>query len=124
MRYRAGRVANYSFGDPMAQMTGAPPIRSGGGWKSLFWLAVGALGLGFAGYVYLGPYLKIQSALSTRMGEAGAERSAAQDALAERDKIKTQMAQYTTAEKEKAAAASKHKGELEAMTNTLKSSLE
>jgi hypothetical protein len=113
-----------TFGDPMAHQMSGVPVRSGGGWKWLFWFAVAVLGLGFAGYVYLVPYQRIQSALSTRMGEVGAERSAAQEVGAERDKLKSQLAGYASGEKEKAAAAGKHKAELEAMTTTLKASLE
>jgi len=124
MRYRAGRMARYAFGDQMSQMQGAPVVRSGGGWRSLFWWAIAAAGVGFAGYVFFGPYRQIQSVLSSRMGEAGVERSAAQEASAERDKLRAEVAQYSAAEKEKAASLSKRKGALEGMSTTLKPTLE
>jgi len=124
MRYRASRMARYAFGEEMAQMSGAPVVRSGGSWKSLFWWAIAAAGVGFAGWVFFFPYRQVKDALSSRTGEIGAERSAAQEASAERDKIKAEMAQYTAAEKEKAAASSKRKGALDSMSTTLKPSLE
>ena len=49
-------------------MAAAQP-RSGGGWKQLFWFAVAFTGLGFAGYVYLVPYQKMQHAVGSRQAE-------------------------------------------------------
>ena len=58
------RMARSAF-DSMA----VPPVRSGSGWKAMLWFAVAAAGVGFAGYVFLVPYQKMQSALGTRTGE-------------------------------------------------------
>jgi len=71
--YRAARMARYAFEDPLA---GAPP-RSGGGWKQLFWFAVAFTGLGFAGYVYVIPYQKMEHAVGTRQAELASERATA-----------------------------------------------
>ena len=57
-------------------MAGAP--RSGGGWKQLFWFAVAFTGLGFAGYVYVIPYQKMQHSVGTRQAELASERAAAE----------------------------------------------
>ena len=50
---------------------------SGSGWKSLFWIAFGMAGVGFAGWVYLVPYQKMQRAVVGHQSEISAERSAA-----------------------------------------------
>ena len=88
MRYRAARMARYAFDDPMA---GRSP-RCGGGWKSLFWFAVAMAGLGFAGYVYLVPYQKMQHAVGRIRAELRAA-DAAEAAIAERDKLKADLEQ-------------------------------
>jgi hypothetical protein len=121
MRYRAARMARYAFDDPMA---GTRPVRSGGGWKALFWFAVAAAGVGFAGYVFLVPYQRIQGALQTRQTELGAQRSAADEATAERDKLKAEVAKFSAAEKDKSAAEARRKGEVEAIAAQLKPGLE
>ena len=87
------RMARSAF-DSMA----VPPARSGGGWKAMLWFAVAAAGVGFAGYVFLFPYQKMQTALVTRTAELQAERSTAAEATAERDKLKTARGKNTDAE--------------------------
>lgn len=100
------------------------PARSGGGWKAMFWFAVAAAGVGFAGYVFLVPYQRMQSLLGTRNAELSAERSTSSEAVAERDKLKTAMAKYADAEKEKAAAEAKRKADVDALITQLRPSLE
>src|SRR4051794_40258242 len=113
-------MARYAFEDPMA---GAPP-RSGGGWKQLFWFAVAFTGLGFAGYVYLIPYQKMQHAVGTRQAELASERAAAEEATAERDKLKATLEKYTGADKDKAAVEAKKKSAVDALALALKTGLE
>jgi hypothetical protein len=113
------RMARSAF-DSMA----VPPARSGGGWKAMLWFAVAAAGVGFAGYVFLFPYQKMQTALVTRTAELQAERSTAAEATAERDKLKTALGKYTDAEKDKAAAETKRKGDVDGLIATLRPSLE
>jgi hypothetical protein len=114
-------MARYAFDDPMAA---ARQVRSGGGWKSLFWFAVAAAGVGFAGYVFLVPYQKLQSMLSTRLTELGAERGAAQEATVERDKLKAEVAKYAALVTDKAVVDTRRKGQVEAIAAQLKPGLE
>jgi hypothetical protein len=113
-------MARYAFEDPMA---GAQP-RSGGGWKQLFWFAVAFTGLGFAGYVYLIPYQKMQHSVGTRQAELASERAAAEEATAERDKLKSTLEKYAGADKDKAAAEAKQKTAADALALALKTGLE
>lgn len=90
----------------------------------MFWFAVAAAGVGFAGYVFLVPYQRMQSLLGTRNAELAAERSTSAEALAERDKLKAALAKYTDAEKEKAAAEAKRKADVDGLITQLRPSLE
>jgi flagellar motor protein MotB len=112
-------MARYAFEDPMA----AAP-RSGGGWRQLFWFAVAFTGLGFAGYVYLIPYQKMQHAAGTHSAELQSERNAAEAAAAERDKLKGELEKYTSADKDKSSSASKRKTSADALSLALKTGLE
>jgi hypothetical protein len=113
------RMARSAF-DSMA----VPPARSGGGWKAMFWFAVAAAGVGFAGYVFLVPYQKMQSALGTRTAELAAEHATVGEATAERDKLKATLAKFTEEEKDKAAADAKRKKAVDALIAALRPSLE
>ena len=104
-------------------MAGVQP-RSGGGWKQLFWFAVAFTGLGFAGYVYLIPYQKMQHSVGTRQAELASERAAAEQAIAERDQLKTTLEKYTGADKDKSAAEGKRKTAADALALALKTGLE
>jgi flagellar motor protein MotB len=112
-------MSRYAFEDPLA---GAQP-RSGGGWKQLFWFAVAFTGLGFAGYVYLIPYQKMQHAVGTRQAELTSERAAAEEATAERDKLKSTLEKYTSADQDKATAEAKQKTTSDALELALKTGL-
>jgi hypothetical protein len=113
-------MARSAFDSPMA----VPPARSGGGWKAMFWFAVAACGVGFAGYVFLVPYQRMQSLLGTRNAELSAERTTSSEAAAERDKLKAALAKYTDAEKDKVSADSKRKGAVDALITELRPGLE
>jgi hypothetical protein len=113
------RMARSAF-DSMS----VPPARSGGGWKAMLWFSVAAAGVGFAGYVFLVPYQNMQRALGTRNAELAAERNNAAEAAAERDKLKTALAKFTDAEKDKAASEVKRKAEVDALIAALRPSLE
>jgi hypothetical protein len=116
----AVRMARSSGFDSMA----VPPARSGSGWKAMLWFAVAAAGVGFAGYVFLVPYQKMQSALGTRTAELAAVRNDAAEATAERDKLKASLAKYTDADKQKDAADSQRKAAVDALITALRPSLE
>jgi len=119
-RYGAVRMARYAFEDPMA----AAQPRSGGGWKALLGFAVAFVGLGFAGYVYVIPYQKMQHAAGTGQAEIAGAQNAAEAATAERDKLKADLEKYTSADKEKGAAESKRKAASDALALALKTGLE
>lgn len=85
----------------------------------MIWIALAAGGLGFAGYVFLAPYQKMKSALTTIVGERDAQRSAVEAAEAERDKLKADVATYAAAAQEQEAKQAKGKGEVEALTAEL-----
>jgi hypothetical protein len=95
-----------------------------GSWKSLFWFMVGMAGAGFAGYVYLIPYQKALHAIGNRQFELSAERGAAETAASEKEKLKTDLARFTAAEKERTETEAKHKAALESMSGQLKPALE
>src|SRR5262245_64868210 len=96
-------MARYAFDDPMAVSS------SGGSWKSLFYFALAAAGIGFAGYVYLVPYQKMERAVGNNQSAIADERRAAEVALSERDKLKSDLAKYKSAGEDKAASDAKHK---------------
>jgi hypothetical protein len=113
-------MARYAFEDPMAGI----PQRSGGGWKQLFWFAVAATGLGFAGYVYVIPYQKMEHAVGTRQIELTGARTAADEAIAERDKLKAALSRYVGADKDKAATDAKRRTTADALATGLRPGLE
>jgi hypothetical protein len=113
-------MARYAFEDPLA---GAQK-RSGGGWLQLLWFALAAVGLGFAGYVYMVPYQKMEHAVVTRQAELAAARSAADEATEERDRLKAELGKYVGADKDKAAVDSKRRTTAEALASGLRPGLE
>jgi hypothetical protein len=90
----------------------------------MFWFAVAAAGVGFAGYVFLVPYQKMQSALGTRNAELASERATATEASTERDQLKADLAKFTEAEKAKTAADAKRKADVDALITLLRPGLE
>jgi len=110
-------MARYAFEDPMASS-------SSGGWKSLFYFAVAAAGLGFAGYVYLIPYSKMERAVGSGASAVMEQQRAAAAAVAERDKLKADLAKFASAAAEKSAAEAKHKGVITTLSAQLKPGLE
>jgi hypothetical protein len=110
-------MARYAFEDPMA-------TSSSGGWKSLFYFAVAAAGLGFAGYVYLVPYSKMERAVGSGASAVVEQQRAAATAAAEREKLKADLAKFTSAAAEKSAAEAKHKATITTLSAQLKPGLE
>ena len=111
-------MASSAFDHPMAA------TRSGSGWKSLLWIAFGMAGVGFAGWVYLVPYQKMQRAASSHQSEVASERSTTESVTAERDKLKAEVARYADAAKQKESTESKHKETADALIGDLKPGLE
>jgi hypothetical protein len=119
LRYGAPRMARYAFDDPMAVSSSG-----GGSWKSLFYFALAAAGLGFAGYVYIVPYSKMERAVGNNQSAVADERRAAEAAVAERDKLKADIEKYKAAAADKASADAKQKTTVDALSATLKPGLE
>lgn len=119
LRYGAARMARYAFDDPMA-------VSSSGGssWKSLFYFALAAAGIGFAGYVYLVPYSKMERAVGNNQSAVADERRTADAVVVERDKLKADVEKYKAAAADKAATEAKAKTTLDALSTTLKPGLE
>ncbi|MFL5306487.1 MAG: hypothetical protein ACJ8F1_14820 [Polyangia bacterium] len=92
--------------------------------KALFFFAVAFCGLGFAGYVYLVPYQKMQHAVALRQAEVATQRAAAEEATAERDKLKEKLDSYLSADKDKSAVEAKKKAAKDALSADLKGGLE
>jgi hypothetical protein len=111
-------MARYAFDDPMAASS------SGGSWKSLFYFALAAAGVGFAGYVYLVPYSKMERAVGSNQSAIADERRAAESAIAERNKLKDDLSKYASAAADKSATESKKKGSVDTLAMALKPGLE
>lgn len=113
----------YGYND---SFVGGPPpvqIKRVGGWKLLAGAMLAAAGLGFAGYVYLGPYQKLTKELVVRTAELGEERTSTKDVMAERDKLKAQVAERDSADRDKAASQSKKQQTVEAFAAEMKTPL-
>src|ERR1044071_3829023 len=88
----------------------APPsvqIHRVGGWKLYAGAVLAAVGVGFAGYVYLGPYLKMTKVVRAQADELSQERGSSEQITAERDKLKAALDRRSGSEREKATVASK-----------------
>jgi hypothetical protein len=94
------------------------------GWRQLGWLAVAAVGVGFAGYLYLVPYRQLTGTLESRSRELRQERTDGHEVAADRDRLKTTVDKVQADERDKAAAAAKHREILEAMAAQLKPPLQ
>ena len=92
--------------------------------KALFWFAIAFAGLGFAGYVYLIPYQKMQHAVALRQAELATQKAAADEASAERDKLKNRLDTYISSDKDRSAAEAKKQASLDALSTGLKGGLE
>jgi hypothetical protein len=82
-----------------------------------------AAGVGFAGYVYLGPYQKVAKALNTQIAEIGTQRASNQELVDERDKLKSEVAKLESAEHDKADKESKKHLAIEAFSAEMKAAL-
>ena len=82
---------SYGFSDPFSAAPPSVQIRRVGGWKGLAGLMVAALGVGFAGYVYVSPYQKATRALQERTAELSKQRGSTDDLSSERDRLKAEQ---------------------------------
>jgi len=104
----------------------APPsvqIHRVGGWKLYAGAVLAAVGVGFAGYVYLGPYLKLTKVVRAQAAELSEERGSSDQMIAERDRLKAALDQRNGSEREKASAASKRSESVQDYAAELKTAL-
>jgi hypothetical protein len=119
-------MAQHAFDQAMATVSGAQRPASAGGWKRLFWFAIAAAGVGFAGYVYFVPYHQIASALDSRSRELGEQRKAEEALTAERDRLKASIGKLGGSEPAptKGADDAKPAADVTAIVEQLKTPLE
>jgi len=111
---------SYGFNDPFSAAPPSVQIRRVGGWKGLAGLMVAALGVGFAGFLYVSPYQKVTKALQERTAELSKERGSSDDLSSERDRLKAEVDKRQAAEQDKAAGESKRHEALAALAADLK----
>jgi hypothetical protein len=92
--------------------------------KSFLFFLIGMAGLGFAGYVYVVKYQQLLHQVGSHQGEMAAEHGAASSALAERDKLKADLAKCAGAEKDKQEHDAKKGAAVDALATELKAGLE
>lgn len=114
---------SYGFSDPFSAAPPSVQIRRVGGWKGLAGLMVAAVGVGFAGYVYMNPYQKVTRALQERTAELSKVRGSTDDLSSERDRLKAEAEKRQAAEQDKAAGESKRHDTLSSLGAELKTAL-
>jgi hypothetical protein len=116
---------SYGFNDSFSSAGSAPvvQIQKVGGWKLLAGATLAGLGLGFAGFVYLGPYQKVSKALGAHASELDQARGTADEMASERDKLKAVVEKNMDAERQKTATEGKQRESLQALAAELKTSL-
>jgi hypothetical protein len=104
---------------------GQPPvqIQRVGGWKMTLGAMVAAAGVGFAGYVYLGPYQKVANALRVRTAELEQHRASGQDVVTERDRLKAEMGRRKGVDQDKAASEAKKQHAVDTFAAEMKGAL-
>ena len=100
---------SFGYNDPFSAGAAAPAVQVQrvGGWKLFAGAVLAAAGVGFAGFVYLGPYLKLTKVVTAQTSELNETRGSTDQLTAERDKLKAALERRVGSEQEKAAAASK-----------------
>lgn len=114
---------SYGFSDPFSAASPSVQIRRVGAWKGLAGLMVAAVGIGFAGYVYMSPYQKATRALQERTAELSKARGSTDDLSSERDRLKAEMEKRQAAEQQKVAGESKRHETLSSLGAELKTAL-
>lgn len=116
------RAMSFGYNDFPA----APPsvqIHRVGGWKLFAGAALAAFGIGFAGFVYLGPYLKLTKVVRAQTAELNEERGSTDQLTAERDKLKAALDRRVGSEQEKVSVVSKQVESLQDYVAELKTAL-
>jgi hypothetical protein len=113
---------SYSESFPGSPRPEAQP-RQGGGWILLLGGMLAAAGLGFAGYLYAVPYRRLTQVAAAQAVELLAERADRARAVAEGEKLKTDLGKHLSAAGEKAEAVSRHRQESLDLAAELKTAL-
>ena len=92
--------------------------------KGLLYFLIGTAGLGFAGYVYLVKYQPLLRQVGSHQSEIAAEHGATSSAIAERDKLKADLARCAGTEKDKQERDAKKGATVESLATELKAGLE
>ena len=61
-----GRAMSFGFNDPFPAAPPSVQIRRVGGWKAFAGAVLAAAGVGFAAFVYVGPYQKLTKTVRDR----------------------------------------------------------
>lgn len=119
------RAMSYGYNDSFAAAPAAPvvQVKKVGGWKLLLGAILAALGLGFAGFVYVGPFQKVSKALQAQTSELDQARGATDELTSERDKLKAAVEKHMDVEQEKTSTTTKHHETLQAVAADLKGAL-
>ena len=93
-------------------------------WKNLLWLSIAAVGVGFAGYLYLMPYRQLTGTLEARSRELHQEREEGHQLATERDELKSSVDKFQASQKDRTEKVAKGQQEIEAMAAQLKPALQ
>src|SRR4051812_38573233 len=118
-----GRAMSFGFNDPFPAAPPAVQIRRVGGWKAFAGAVLAAAGVGFAAFVYVGPYQKLTKIVRDRTSELTERQGSTEQLAEERDKLKAALAARVGSEREKAAVTSKRTDALESVAADLKGGL-
>jgi hypothetical protein len=110
---------SFGFNDPFPAAP-AVQIRQVGRWKAFAGAVLAAAGIGFAGFVYIGPYQKLTKIVRERTTELGQQQGSTEQLADERDRLKAALAARVGSEQDKAAAASKRTDALQSLATDLK----
>src|SRR3954452_4358078 len=118
-----GRAMSFGFNDPFPASPPAVQIRRVGGWKAFAGAVLAAAGVGFAGFVYVGPYQKLTKIVRDRTSELSQQQGSTDQLTEERDKLKAALAARLGSDQERAAVTSKQTDTLQGLAADLKGSL-
>ena len=90
----------------------------------LLYLLLMAAGLGFGAYVYVVPYSKMEHAVGSNQSAVADERRAAESVIAERDRLKADLAKYSASASDKSSAEAKQKTTIDTLATQLRPGLE
>jgi len=121
----SGPHASSGLAAPLAPVPAPPSFSSPAvRWKSLFWLSIAAIGVGFAGFLYLMPYRQLTGTLESRVRELTDEREEGHQLATERDQLKSSVEKFEATQKERADKTAKGRQEIDAMATQLKPALQ